>query len=163
MPRPSARRRRARNSGTIISRRRPRIIKKLLADHEKVYSGKISELAPMFNMDEPTFVGFIDGINTSLKTEIDLDTLESDSVVTLDIDFEKLYYNMHEAKASWLYELKEWDKVLSEAKRHEITKQYRASKVFIKENTVRRNDPCPCGSGKKYKNCCGKTPDRAIV
>src|ERR1039457_6631393 len=20
----------------------------------------------------------------------------------------------------------------------------------------RRNDPCPCGSGKKYKNCCGK-------
>ena len=34
--------------------------KKLLADHEKVYSGKISELAPMFNMDEPTFVGFID-------------------------------------------------------------------------------------------------------
>jgi preprotein translocase subunit SecA len=21
-----------------------------------------------------------------------------------------------------------------------------------------RNDPCPCGSGKKYKKCCGKTP-----
>lgn len=25
-----------------------------------------------------------------------------------------------------------------------------------KENKVGRNDPCPCGSGKKYKNCCGK-------
>jgi preprotein translocase subunit SecA len=24
------------------------------------------------------------------------------------------------------------------------------------ENKVGRNDPCPCGSGKKYKNCCGK-------
>jgi preprotein translocase subunit SecA len=24
------------------------------------------------------------------------------------------------------------------------------------EKTVGRNDPCPCGSGKKYKNCCGK-------
>jgi len=23
-------------------------------------------------------------------------------------------------------------------------------------NTAKRNDPCPCGSGKKYKNCCGK-------
>jgi uncharacterized protein YecA (UPF0149 family) len=23
--------------------------------------------------------------------------------------------------------------------------------------TVGRNDPCPCGSGKKYKKCCGKT------
>ena len=22
-----------------------------------------------------------------------------------------------------------------------------------------RNDPCPCGSGKKYKNCCGKNKD----
>ena len=21
---------------------------------------------------------------------------------------------------------------------------------------IGRNDPCPCGSGKKYKNCCGK-------
>ncbi len=29
--------------------------------------------------------------------------------------------------------------------------------VSIKKNTkVGRNDPCPCGSGKKYKNCCGK-------
>ncbi|MBO6202420.1 MAG: SEC-C domain-containing protein, partial [Selenomonas sp.] len=21
---------------------------------------------------------------------------------------------------------------------------------------IGRNDPCPCGSGKKYKNCCGR-------
>jgi len=25
-----------------------------------------------------------------------------------------------------------------------------------KDNTVGRNDPCPCGSGKKYKKCHGK-------
>ena len=25
-----------------------------------------------------------------------------------------------------------------------------------KEKKVGRNDPCPCGSGLKYKNCCGK-------
>ncbi|MBQ6948048.1 MAG: SEC-C domain-containing protein [Firmicutes bacterium] len=25
-----------------------------------------------------------------------------------------------------------------------------------KEATVGRNDPCPCGSGKKYKKCCGR-------
>jgi preprotein translocase subunit SecA len=24
----------------------------------------------------------------------------------------------------------------------------------------KRNDPCPCGSGKKYKNCCGKSGPR---
>ena len=29
-------------------------------------------------------------------------------------------------------------------------------KVQKKSSKVGRNDPCPCGSGKKYKNCCGK-------
>ncbi len=24
------------------------------------------------------------------------------------------------------------------------------------ERVTGRNDPCPCGSGKKYKKCCGK-------
>ena len=26
----------------------------------------------------------------------------------------------------------------------------------IKKQKIGRNDPCPCGSGKKYKNCCGR-------
>lgn len=25
----------------------------------------------------------------------------------------------------------------------------------VGESKVKRNDPCPCGSGKKYKKCCG--------
>lgn len=29
-------------------------------------------------------------------------------------------------------------------------------KPVVKKDTVGRNDPCPCGSGKKYKNCCGR-------
>jgi len=28
--------------------------------------------------------------------------------------------------------------------------------TIVKGDKVGRNDPCPCGSGKKYKNCCGK-------
>jgi preprotein translocase subunit SecA len=28
--------------------------------------------------------------------------------------------------------------------------------VKRKEAKIGRNDPCPCGSGKKYKNCCGR-------
>ena len=28
-------------------------------------------------------------------------------------------------------------------------------KTKIAEKKVGRNDPCPCGSGKKYKKCCG--------
>ena len=28
--------------------------------------------------------------------------------------------------------------------------------TVVKEKKIGRNDPCPCGSGKKYKFCCGK-------
>ncbi len=37
-----------------------------------------------------------------------------------------------------------------DTRENQITQPIRA------EKTVGRNDPCPCGSGKKYKNCCGK-------
>ena len=31
------------------------------------------------------------------------------------------------------------------------------NKTVVNEGPkIGRNDPCPCGSGKKYKNCCGK-------
>jgi SWIM/SEC-C metal-binding protein len=30
------------------------------------------------------------------------------------------------------------------------------TKTMISEKKVGRNEPCPCGSGKKYKKCCGK-------
>jgi uncharacterized protein YchJ len=29
-------------------------------------------------------------------------------------------------------------------------------KPIVKEKKIYPNDPCPCGSGKKYKKCCGK-------
>ncbi|UEX89745.1 preprotein translocase subunit SecA [Staphylococcus ratti] len=29
-------------------------------------------------------------------------------------------------------------------------------KPIVKDQEIGRNEPCPCGSGKKYKNCCGK-------
>ena len=30
-----------------------------------------------------------------------------------------------------------------------------AAQTVRREKKVGRNDPCPCGSGKKYKKCCG--------
>ena len=130
--------------------------KKILSDPSKLYEGTLAELAKEFDMDDVTFTGFIDGINTSLKAEYDLESLTSESIVKLDVDLEKLYFNMLEAKAEWLYTLPEWDPILTVERRKEITKEHRATKIFVKEETVGRNDPCPCGSGKKYKKCCGK-------
>jgi hypothetical protein len=128
---------------------------KILADTSILYEGTVAELAKVFDMDDVVFVGFLDGINTSLKKEINLDKLTSNSKVKLDIDLEKLYYNMLDAKAKWLYELPQWDSILSSEKRNDIRKEWRASKQAVSEKTVGRNDPCPCGSGKKYKKCCG--------
>ena len=36
-------------------------------------------------------------------------------------------------------------------------RQRKQQTVRREEPKVGRNDPCPCGSGKKYKHCCGRT------
>ena len=45
---------------------------------------------------------------------------------------------------------------LTEERRKELYKIQKASGTVRKEKEPGRNDPCPCGSGKKYKHCCGK-------
>lgn len=116
--------------------------------------GKIEELAASFNMDSVTFLGFLDGINTSLESELDLASLENDSVLDATIDWEKLYFNMLDAKAEWLYNIAAWDAILTEDRRKDIKKDFNATKTVVKGEKIGRNDPCPCGSGKKYKKCC---------
>ncbi len=38
------------------------------------------------------------------------------------------------------------------------------NKPIKKEKKIPRNDPCPCGSGEKYKNCCGKSgPKKGLL
>jgi len=128
---------------------------KILENHNEVMSGKLSELASEFNMDPVTMTGFLDGINSSLVEPINLEELTEDTEIKLNVDFEKLYHNMLDAKADWLYNLPQWDDVLEEERRTEIRKEYNKSRMAV-SNKVGRNDPCPCGSGKKYKKCCGK-------
>lgn len=127
----------------------------ILGDHTQIPSGSIKALAEKFEMDSVTFMGFLDGINTSLEAELPLETFTEDSEIELKIDFEKLLFNMHEAKADWLFNLPQWEQVLPLEKRQEIQKNWRASKTVRNDHKIGRNDPCPCGSGKKYKKCCG--------
>ena len=82
--------------------------------------------------------------------------MTGESVVRLEFDLEKLYWNMLDAKAEWLYSLPQWNELLPEIRRAAIKKEYNKTKTVVKEKKVGRNDPCPCGSGKKYKQCCLK-------
>ena len=122
---------------------------------EKV-TGTFQELVKKYDADPVIFMGFLDGINTSLRQEQNLDEFDETSQICLDIDLEKLYYNMLAANADYLFTLPQWDDILTAEKRQEILKTYRRSKTVVKEKEPGRNDPCPCGSGKKYKKCCGK-------
>jgi len=126
----------------------------ILSEGQWVIEGKVKDLADRFDMDTVMFTGFLDGINTSLAAPLNIEELEEDSDVTLSIEPEKLYFNMLDAKADWLYNLPQWDGILSDERRREIYQQYRESKM-VRSTKVGRNDPCPCGSGKKYKKCCG--------
>lgn len=128
----------------------------ILKDHKLAMSGTVNELSEKLNVDKVMFTGFLDGINSSLNSELDLENLLEDTEFTLDIDFEKLYFNMLDANAEHLYTISEWDNVLTEERRSEITKEYKRSKTVVKGEKIGRNDLCPCGSGKKYKKCCGK-------
>ena len=132
------------------------IYEKLLADVTTVESGTVSALAEKFGTTVEIMTGFLDGINDSLKEANPIETMDEDTEVKLAIDPEKLYYNMVEAKATWLYGLPEWDSILTEERRKELYKQQKASGTIRKGKKIGRNDPCPCGSGKKYKHCCGR-------
>jgi preprotein translocase subunit SecA len=133
-----------------------RIYEYVLSNRDIVLSLNVKAMSELFDTTNEFVVGFLDGVNDSLKAPLDLENIEKDTLVTLNIDFEKLYFNMLDAKADYLYSLKEWDSILSEEKRKEIKKDWSNSKIVRNENKVGRNDPCPCGSGKKYKKCCGK-------
>ncbi len=128
----------------------------ILSQNNFEFKGTVKEIAEKLNLETVIFAPFIDGINTSLAKELDVKALEEESEIEMTILPEKLYYNMLNAKAKWLYELKEWDGVLDREKRTEITRTWRSDHQAVSNKTVGRNEPCPCGSGKKYKNCCGR-------
>lgn len=132
------------------------VYEQLLNNPDETVTGTVKELAEKYDLDILTMTGFLDGINESLVEPNPIDTMEEDTQVSLAFDKERLYKNMVDAKADWLYELPQWNDIFTEEKRKELYKEQKASGTIRKPKKVGRNDPCPCGSGKKYKYCCGR-------
>ncbi len=131
------------------------IYEKILKEPEKVIKGTIKGLAEEYGTTIEIMTGFLDGIDDSLKQSNNLDDVTEDSEVTIDIDTEKLYMNMVGCNAEWLYTLPEWDNIYDKETRDALYKKEKSSHTIVKAPKIGRNDPCPCGSGKKYKKCCG--------
>lgn len=132
------------------------VYEKLLVNPDEKVEGTVKELAEKYELSIMDMTGFLDGINDSLITPNSIDTMEEDTVVNLNFDKEKLYKNMVEARADWLYELPMWEEIFDKDTRHKLFMEQRKSGTIVTGKKVGRNDPCPCGSGKKYKKCCGR-------
>ena len=131
------------------------IYEQLLENPDEAVKGTVKELADKYNVDIMTMTGFLDGINESLKKPNPIETMKEDTKVSLAFDKEKLYKNMVAAEADWLYKLKGWEAIFDEETRKQLYKEQKASTTIRKPHKVYPNDPCPCGSGKKYKHCHG--------
>lgn len=132
------------------------IYAELLKNPDEVVEGTVKELAEKYGVSLMTMVGFLDGINDSLVNQNPIEEMEEDTRVNLGFDKELLYKNMVGAGADWLYGLEAWNDIFDEAKRKELYREQKSSTTIVKGDKVYPNDPCPCGSGKKYKKCCGK-------
>lgn len=131
------------------------IYEEILGTKNTQIQGTVSELAEKYSMKPEQIVGFIDGINEALTTPVDVSELEADSLINATIDFEVLYQKMVEYKAEHLFSLPQWNDIFTTEQRMKLYKEQKSSKTIVKEAKIGRNDPCPCGSGKKYKKCCG--------
>lgn len=132
------------------------IYEQLLTNPEEVVTGTVKELADKYGVSVQTMTGFLDGINDSLKEANPIEEMTEDTTVNLGFDKEKLYKNMVDAKADWLYGLPMWKEIYSEEKLKELYREAKKMNTIVKGKKIGRNDPCPCGSGKKYKYCCGR-------
>ena len=132
------------------------VYEKLLEDPDQVVEGTVKELAEKYELSIMDMTGFLDGINDSLKEPNPIEEMEEDTVVNLGFDKALLYKNMVAAEADWLYNLEEWNDIFDEETRKTLYKEQKSSTTIVKEAKVYPNDPCPCGSGKKYKKCCGR-------
>lgn len=73
--------------------------------------------------------------------------------------FEEMIYNIKEEAVKILYHVR----VEKAPERERVAEPIATNqddslkkKPVVKDKKIGRNDPCPCGSGKKYKQCCGK-------
>lgn len=123
---------------------------------EEPVTGTIPTLAEKFKVEEMIMVGILDGINDSLVEPNPIETMDNTTELSLNYDKEKLYKNMVLAKAEWLYTLPVWNDLLDEERRAVLYKEAKTANTVVKGKKIGRNDPCPCGSGKKYKHCCGR-------
>ena len=117
------------------------VYEKLLTNPDEKVEGTVKELAEKYDLSIMDMTGFLDGINDSLVTPNPIDTMEEDTKVSLAFDKEKLYKNMVDAKADWLYELPQWDEIFDAETKRKLYLEQKKSGTVVVGKKVGRNDP----------------------
>ena len=131
------------------------IYENMLTTKETHIKGTLTELSKSYNMPIEFVCGFFDGIKDALCEELDVENFEVETEVDVTVDFKMLFKKMVEYKADHLYSLEQWSNVFSAEELKEMYTEQKKSGTIVREGAkIGRNDPCPCGSGRKYKMCC---------
>lgn len=153
-----------------------------IPNHKEIYS----YAEHMVNMENPCYKKMVKDLTGLMKNKVRADNLMLElEYRTVQDDFQakdimKLLFtrgitfsskrseeNFATNCSQWVYTVRKWsnrgftDKELGRQKKEvsffvapeQILKDVQTPKI---QKKIGRNDPCPCGSGKKYKKCCGK-------
>ena len=131
-----------------------KVYKTILSQKLLKIEGTMEELASKFDLSLPHIAAFVDGIHEAVDGLPPIDEIEADTAIKLDIDLKRLYKQMVEYKAKDLFNLPEWDDIFTPEEQKEYYLEQKRSHTIVKSEKTGRNEPCPCGSGKKYKKCC---------
>jgi len=128
----------------------------LLKNKTSRLEGTVAELATQLRFAPTHMFAFLDGIHECVDGLPELETIEEDTPIAIDIEFDRLYKQMVIYKAENLYTLPEWENIFTPERQKELYKEQKSSHTVVRnEAKVGRNEACTCGSGKKHKKCCG--------
>lgn len=140
--------------------------KKYQAREEEVGSDKMREIERIILLQvvDKNWIEHLDNLE-QLKQGIFLRAYaQKDPLVEFRIEsadmFDEMTYNIKNETVTLLFTLNlqrntERKQVVKESTITRSSSNTEKSKPVVKKDKVGRNDPCPCGSGKKYKKCCG--------
>ncbi|WP_025640855.1 preprotein translocase subunit SecA [Schnuerera ultunensis] len=69
--------------------------------------------------------------------------------------FEEMNHSIQEDTVKYLYHVESPEKMERKRVAEPLNTGGKSQQPIVKKKKIGRNDPCPCGSGKKYKKCCG--------
>ena len=126
-----------------------------MSDENYIYESKFGntffkEFLSMFNMEEDILEGLMESLYLEIQ-ENELEDVMTEILEQLEDDNKEIKEFMSNSVGKFLRNIRLWrfkGANLNEKKPNIIRAE--------KQKIVRRNDPCVCGSGKKYKNCCAK-------